>query len=174
MCDETGGDGIAFIDLPPGLKADTKKKLVKDVADSIHYAYLIPDTRVFLREWPAQQMSIGGQLGAPMRPICDFVLPPGLPVEGKRQLVKQVSVAIAGACNLPLEEIPLLSGKKVSTRWVLDFSSVCRLPVCSCGYSMSREQRIYSSQITRGSRAALIPEPLAPHSTFPRLSCPPY
>ena len=27
---------VAYIDLPSGLKAETKKKLVKDVADSIH------------------------------------------------------------------------------------------------------------------------------------------
>jgi len=114
---------VAYIDLPSGLKADAKKKLVKDVADSIHHAYMIPDTRVFLREWPAEQTSVDGQLGAPMRPICDFVVPPGLPVEGKRQLVKQVSAAIVEACNPPLEEIALPSGKKVSTRWVLAFFS---------------------------------------------------
>ena len=114
---------VAYIDLPSGLKADTKKKLVKDVADSIHHAYMIPDTRVFLREWPSEQTSVDGQIGAPMRPVCDFVVPPGLSVEGKRQLVKQVSAAIAEACNPPLEEISLPSGKKVSTRWVLAFFS---------------------------------------------------
>ena len=79
---------VAYLDLPSGLGADTKKKLVKEVADSIHRAYMIPDTRVFLREWPAEQMSVDGQFGSPMRPICDFVVPPGLPIEAKRQLVK--------------------------------------------------------------------------------------
>ena len=112
---------VAYLDLPPGLGADTKKKLVKEVAESIHDAYLIPDTRVFLREWPAEQMSVDGLLGHPMRPICDFVVPPGLPVEAKRQLVRRVSSAIAEACNLPREEVQLPSGKKVSTRWVLGF-----------------------------------------------------
>jgi hypothetical protein len=58
-----------------------------------------------------------------VRPICDFVVPPGLPVEGKCQLVKQVSAAIVEACNPLLEEIALPSGKKVSTRWVLAFFS---------------------------------------------------
>jgi hypothetical protein len=84
---------------------------------------MIPDTRVFLREWLTEQVSVDGQLGSPMRPICDFVVPPGLPVEAKRQLVKRVSSAIAEACNLPREEVPLPSGKKVSTRWVLAFFS---------------------------------------------------
>jgi len=86
---------VAYIDIPSGLRIEAKQKLMKEVADSIHHAYRIPDTRVFLREWPAEQMSVDGQLGSPMRPICDFVVPPGLPVEAKRQLVKRVSSAIA-------------------------------------------------------------------------------
>src|SRR4029453_7863800 len=112
---------VAYLDLPSGLDVDTKKKLVKEVAESIDHAYMIPDTRVFLREWPPEQMSVDGLLGHPMRPICDFVVPPGLPVEAKRQLVKRASSAIAEACSLPRGEVQLPSGKKVSTRWVLGF-----------------------------------------------------
>jgi hypothetical protein len=84
---------------------------------------MIPDTRVFLREWPAEQTSVDGELARPMRPVCIFAVPPGLPVEAKRQLVKRVSSAIAETCNLPREDVPLPSGKKVSTRWVLGFFS---------------------------------------------------
>jgi phenylpyruvate tautomerase PptA (4-oxalocrotonate tautomerase family) len=114
---------VAYLDLPSGLAVDIKKKLVKEVAEFIHRAYMIPDTRVFLREWPAEQISIDGELARPMRPICNFVVPPGLPVEAKRRLVSRVSAAIAEACNLPREVVPLPSGKKVSTRWVLGFFS---------------------------------------------------
>ena len=138
---------VAYIDLPSGLKAETKKKLVKDVADSIHLAYMIPDTRVFLREWPAEQTSVDGQLGAPIRPICDFVVPPGLPVEGKRHLVKQVSAAIAEACNLPLEEISLPSGKKVSTQWVLTFFSEYPLEQAALDDLMAFENPMVSEGI---------------------------
>ena len=113
----------AYLDLPSGLAVDIKQKLVKEVARSIHDAYVIPDTRVFLHEWPAEQTSVDGELARPMRPVCNFVVPPGLPVEAKRQLVKRVSSAIAEACNLPQEDVPLPSGKKVSTRWVLGFFS---------------------------------------------------
>jgi phenylpyruvate tautomerase PptA (4-oxalocrotonate tautomerase family) len=112
---------VAYIDLPSGLKADRKRKLVKDVAISIDHAYMIPDTRVILREWP-DQVSVDGRLGE-ARTICNFCVPPGLPVEQKRQFVQQVSTAIADACNLSLEEARLPSGKKVSTRWVLSFLS---------------------------------------------------
>src|SRR5215813_8479256 len=97
----------AYLDLPTGLAVDVKKNLVKEVSESIHDAYRIPDTRVFLREWPAEQTSVDGELGRPMRPICDFVVPPGLPVEAKRGLVKRVSSAIAEACNLPREDVQL-------------------------------------------------------------------
>ncbi len=34
-----------------------------------------------------------------------------------------MSSAVAQACNLPREEVPLPSGKTVSTRWVLAFFS---------------------------------------------------
>ena len=112
---------VASIDIPPGLTIDAKKKLVTEVTAAIDRAYRIPDDRVFLREWPAEQIGVDGQLGVPMRPICHFLVPPGLPVEGKRQLVRRVSAAIAEACSLPTEEVPLPSGKKVSTRWVLAF-----------------------------------------------------
>jgi len=114
---------VAYLDLPSGLAVDIKKKLVKEVAESIHHAYMIPDTRVLLREWSSEQTSVDGELARPMRPICNFCVPPGLPVEAKRQLVKRVSSAIAEACNPPREDVLLPSGNKVSTRWVLAFFS---------------------------------------------------
>jgi hypothetical protein len=55
-------------------------------------------------------------------PIINFH-GPRLPIEAKRQLVSGASSAIAGACNLPREVVPLPSGKKVSTRWVLQLFS---------------------------------------------------
>jgi len=101
------------------LTVDIKQKLVKEVAEIICDAYLIPDTRVFLREWPSEQTNIDGELARPMHPICNFCVPPGLPVEAKRQLVKRVSSPIAETCNPLREDVRLPSGKKVSTRWVL-------------------------------------------------------
>jgi hypothetical protein len=111
----------------------------KEVAEFIHHAYMIPDTRVFLREWPAEQISIDGELGHTMRPICNFVVPPGLPVDAKRQLVNRVSSAIAEACSLPREHVPLPSGKNVSTRWVLGFFSEYPLDQASLDDLMALE-----------------------------------
>jgi phenylpyruvate tautomerase PptA (4-oxalocrotonate tautomerase family) len=114
---------VAYLDVPSGLAVDVKKKLVTEVTDSLHQAYKIPDNRVFLREWTAEQVGIDGELGRPMRTICTFVVPPGLPVEGKRELVKSVSSAMVEACDPPREEVSLPSGKKVTTSWVLGFFS---------------------------------------------------
>jgi|GEM_PF-1378229 len=110
---------VAIIDLPPKLEIDAKRRLVKEVFHALEHAYRIPDTRVFLREWSAEQTSQDGQLGAPLRPVCGFEVPPGLPVAKKRELVRRVSAAIAEACGLAREEVGLPSGKTVSTRWVL-------------------------------------------------------
>src|SRR5262249_21850875 len=47
-----GDHAYCDVDLPSGLDVDIKKKLVKEVAECLHHAYMIPDNRVFLREWP--------------------------------------------------------------------------------------------------------------------------
>ena len=130
---------VAYIDIPFGLKVNPKKKLVAEVAESIHHAYMIPDTRVFLREWSAEQFSVDGELGAPMRPVCTFVVPPGLSLESKRQLVGRVSNAIAEACNLAVEELSLPSGTKVSTKWVLSFFSEYPLEIAALDDLMAFE-----------------------------------
>src|SRR5262245_5088136 len=94
----------AYIDLPSGLRADAKKKLLKEVAEFIHDAYRIPDTRVLLREWTPEQISIDGELGRPMRPICIFVVPPGLPDEGNRRRSRWSALASPKTWSCPEKE----------------------------------------------------------------------
>jgi phenylpyruvate tautomerase PptA (4-oxalocrotonate tautomerase family) len=112
---------VAFLDIQSGLPTTAKQALVKEVSASIHEAYPIPDTRVYLREWSPEQVSLDGQLGRQVRPICHFLVPPGLPAEAKRRLLQRVSTAIADAYNLRSEDVVLPSGKRVNTRWVLSF-----------------------------------------------------
>ena len=141
---------IAYIDLRAGLPAPTKQLLVRSVADAIHAAYLIADTRVFLREWTAEQTSVDGALGQ-HRPICTFIVPPGLPVEAKRGLVRRVSTALSEACNLPREVVALPSGKQVSTRWVLCFFSEMTLEQAALDDLMAFE----NPMVVEGMEAAL-------------------
>jgi phenylpyruvate tautomerase PptA (4-oxalocrotonate tautomerase family) len=114
---------IAYVDVPPGLGAEGKTKLMRDITGFLHNAYLIEDNRILLREWPAGQYSIDNEVGAPFRPIVTFVVPPGLPIEGKRELVRGVYTAIADAYDLPRYDVPLPSGNAFSTQWVLGFFS---------------------------------------------------
>jgi phenylpyruvate tautomerase PptA (4-oxalocrotonate tautomerase family) len=112
---------VAYIDIPSGLTSSSKVQLMKEVSESLHDAYPIPDTRVYLREFTAEHTSIDGVIGATFRPICNFIVPPGLPVGGKRTLVSRVTAAVGRACDLRADVVPLPSGTRVSTRWVLSF-----------------------------------------------------
>jgi hypothetical protein len=42
---------VAMIDIPSGLPWGAKSQLHKEVSDSMHHAYQMPDNRVYLREW---------------------------------------------------------------------------------------------------------------------------
>jgi phenylpyruvate tautomerase PptA (4-oxalocrotonate tautomerase family) len=89
---------ISYIDVPEGIRSDAKRKLVKAVYTALDEAYRIPDTRIFLREWPADSVSQDGRLDAePPKPVCFLEVPPGIRVAVKRELVKRVSAAIAEA-----------------------------------------------------------------------------
>jgi hypothetical protein len=73
---------VSVIDAPPGIRADAKKKWVKDLYEAIHDAYPIPDTRILLREWPNDEVSQDGRLDSkPLRPIGWLEVPPGISVE---------------------------------------------------------------------------------------------
>ena len=108
---------VAYIDLPTNLGVDSKTKLMKEMFEAMHHAWDIPDTRVYLREWPAGQVSMDGEIGA-FRPIISYH-GPKLSIEVKRRLVSKASSAIVNACDLPQVDVPLPSGKTVTTRWVL-------------------------------------------------------
>ena len=112
---------VAVIDIPSGLTWGAKERLHKDVAESIHDAYQMPDTRVYLREWSAEQTSFDGVVGAAFRPMCNFIVPPILTAESRKMLASRVSSAVARACDLRPEVVPLPSDEQVSARWVLLF-----------------------------------------------------
>lgn len=104
---------IAYIDVPPGIRVDAKKKLVKEVFVALDEAYPVPDTRIFLREWPLEQVSQDGRLdSAPAKPVAFLEVPPGIRLDVKRQMLKRISAAIADAYRLPdilifMREYPL-------------------------------------------------------------------
>ena len=53
---------VVFIEAPPGIRANAKKKMVEKVTSAIDEAYHIGDTLVFLREYAPENVALDGHL----------------------------------------------------------------------------------------------------------------
>ena len=53
---------VLFIEAPQGIRPDAKKKMVERLTAAIDEAYRIGDTLIFLREYPAENVSMDGRL----------------------------------------------------------------------------------------------------------------
>jgi len=53
---------VLFIEAPPGIRPEAKKKMVEKITAAIDEAYHIGDTLIFLREYPAENVSMDGRL----------------------------------------------------------------------------------------------------------------
>ena len=53
---------VVFIEVPPGIRPEVKKTLLKKVTDAIDEAYDIGDTLIFLREYSAENVAMDGGL----------------------------------------------------------------------------------------------------------------
>jgi hypothetical protein len=104
---------IAYLDVPPGIPADAKKTLAGEIFTALDQAYRVPDTRIFIREWPPETVSQDGRLdAAPPRPVLFLEVPPGITVGEKRAMGKRISAAVTAAYQLAdvlifLREYPL-------------------------------------------------------------------
>jgi len=131
---------VSYIDIPTGVSHSAKEKMSREVFDAIHQAWPIPDTRILIREWPAESVSQDGRIEtAPMRPICFLDVPPGLPVQAKRTLIQRISTAVAEACDRKPEDVPLPSGSHVKTNWVLTFFREYPLDRAALGDLLARK-----------------------------------
>ena len=53
---------VVFIEAPPGIRAEAKKKMVERITTAIDDAYHIGDTLIFLREYPPENVAMDGSL----------------------------------------------------------------------------------------------------------------
>jgi phenylpyruvate tautomerase PptA (4-oxalocrotonate tautomerase family) len=53
---------VVFIEAPPGLRMDPKKKMVQKITSAIDEAYHIGDTLVFIQEYPAENVAKDGEI----------------------------------------------------------------------------------------------------------------
>jgi hypothetical protein len=75
----------------------------------------------------------------PMRPICTLAVPPGLELDPKHRLIKQISDTIGEACGREVEEIRLPSGTTIYNNWVLTFFWELPLDQVALGDLMANE-----------------------------------
>lgn len=89
---------VFTIEVPKGASTAAKQKLLEEVTEAIDETYRFPDTRGWLREYPAENVSQDGRVGAePVRPVCSLEAPELGSLDAKRKLVQNLESAIAGA-----------------------------------------------------------------------------
>jgi phenylpyruvate tautomerase PptA (4-oxalocrotonate tautomerase family) len=53
---------VIFIEAPPGIRPEAKKKWMQEITAAVDDAYHIGDTLIFLREYPAENVAMEGGL----------------------------------------------------------------------------------------------------------------
>jgi hypothetical protein len=53
---------VLFIEAPPGVRPETKRKMMRKLTEAIDEAYHIGDTLIFLREYAAENVAMDGGL----------------------------------------------------------------------------------------------------------------
>jgi phenylpyruvate tautomerase PptA (4-oxalocrotonate tautomerase family) len=53
---------VVFIEAPPGIRTETKTRMVEKITAAIDEAYHIGDTLIFLREYSADNVAMDGKL----------------------------------------------------------------------------------------------------------------
>ena len=53
---------VLFIEAPPGIRPEKKRVMLQKITEAIDEAYHIGDRLIFLREYPAENVSMDGRL----------------------------------------------------------------------------------------------------------------
>ena len=53
---------VVFIEAPPGIRPNAKRKVMEKITSAIDEAYHIGDTLIFLREYPVENVALDGRL----------------------------------------------------------------------------------------------------------------
>lgn len=87
---------VFTIDAPEGATPEAKRRVLAEISEALDETYHFPDTRGWLREYPAGNLSVDGRVGdEPARPVCSIEAPELRSLEAKRKLVQRIEVAIA-------------------------------------------------------------------------------
>lgn len=87
-----------FIEAPAGIGPEAKQTMMRDITAAIDEAYRIPDVRVWLREYTADNVAQDGRIGAePIRPLCFLEAPELHSVDTRRTMSNKIHSAIQEA-----------------------------------------------------------------------------
>jgi hypothetical protein len=87
-----------FIEASTGIGDEAKQRMLKEITAAIYHAYHIPDVRIWLREWSANNVAQDGRLNAePMRPLCFLEAPELSNLDVKQKMAERIDAAIAKA-----------------------------------------------------------------------------
>lgn len=100
---------VLFIEGPSGLGVDAKRKLVEKTIAAMVQAYQIPDDRVYINEYPIENVGHTGLTAQDghhilepelVRPVCTIVAPPDLPIDAKRKMMQEITAAVADVYHI--------------------------------------------------------------------------
>jgi phenylpyruvate tautomerase PptA (4-oxalocrotonate tautomerase family) len=87
-----------IIEAPLGIRRDAKEQLMREITEAIDEAFHIPDVRIWLREYPADNVAQDGRLAAePVRPLCFLEAPELNDIDRRRAMSNKIGAAIAKA-----------------------------------------------------------------------------
>jgi phenylpyruvate tautomerase PptA (4-oxalocrotonate tautomerase family) len=87
-----------FVEAPTGIRDDAKRAMMEDITAAIDEAYHIPDVRIWLREYAADNVAQDGRLGAEaIRPVCFLEAPELSSLDAKRKMAEKILTAIGQA-----------------------------------------------------------------------------
>ena len=82
---------VFTIDAPLGAGRAAKEKMMEEIHDALDEAYHFPDTRGWLREYPAENVSQDGRvLAEQVRPVCSLEVPELVSLDANRKLVQKI------------------------------------------------------------------------------------
>ncbi|MDT7738403.1 MAG: hypothetical protein QOK09_1772 [Mycobacterium sp.] len=87
-----------FFEAPKGIRDDAKRTMMRDITAAIDEAYHIPDVRIWLREYQADNVAQDGRLGAEaIRPVCFLEAPELSSLDAKRKMAEKILTAVGQA-----------------------------------------------------------------------------
>jgi phenylpyruvate tautomerase PptA (4-oxalocrotonate tautomerase family) len=87
-----------FIEAPTGVRPDAKQKMMREITKAIDEAFeasQFADTRIFLREYPPDNVALDGHINAePVKPVCFLEAPELTNLETKSTMAAKILAAV--------------------------------------------------------------------------------